>query len=146
MKRLFFLALLVAMFVSVSAQSSEEAKLWSRVEALSKAVFETKDSTILKDIVHKKVTYGHSAGNLEDKTEMIQKAAASKTTYKNKEIEKISVDIDGNTALVRHTFRATSVENGTENPLNLGILQVWKKENGKWYLWARQAVRIPPKS
>ena len=43
-------------------------------------------------------------------------------------------------------LRAISVENGTETPLNLAILQVWRKENGKWRIWARQAVKIPPKS
>ena len=75
-----------------------------------------------------------------------QKAVANKQIYKNSVFEKVSVDIDGNTALVRHNFRATSVENGTETPLNLAILQVWRKENGKWRIWARQAVKILPKS
>ena len=60
--------------------------------------------------------------------------------------KKVSVDIDGNTAVVRQNFRATSVENGTETPLNLAILQVWKKENGKWRIWPRQAVKVAPKT
>ena len=146
MKKLFSIVLMFFMASATFAQSSEETKLWSRVEALSKAVFDTKDSAALNDLISSKVTYGHSGGNVEDKVTMVQKAVASKTTYKNPEIEKLSVDIDGKTAIVRHTFRAISVENNTDTPLNLAILQVWKKENGKWCLWARQAVKILPKS
>ena len=128
-----------------SKAQSQEEKIWARVNDLTKAVFETKDSLALEDIVSSGVTYGHSGGNLEDKKTMISKAVSSKTTYKNIEFERLSLDRDGKTAVLRHNFRATSVENGTENPLNLSIIQVWKKQSGKWRLWARQAVRIQPK-
>jgi hypothetical protein len=126
-------------------QSKEEAKVWDRVESLTKAVFETKDSLALVDLISDKVTYGHSSGNLEDKATMVHNAVASKTEYKNKSFERISINVNDKTAVVRHTLRAISVEGGKESPLDLSILQVWKKEGGKWRLWARQAVRIPPK-
>ena len=130
---------------SGSMAQSKEEKIWARVNDLTKAVFETKDSLALDDLVSSRVSYGHSGGNLEDKKTMISKAVASKTTYKNIEFERLSLDRDGKTAVLRHNFRATSVENGTESPLNLSIMQVWKKQSGKWRLWARQAVRIQPK-
>ena len=143
MKNLFLIALL---FFSLAtfAQSKEE-KIWTRSNDLSKAVFETKDSKALEDLVASGVTYGHSGGNLEDKKTMISKAVASKTTYKNIEFERVSLDRDGKTAVLRHIFRATSVDNGVETPLNLSIIQVWKKQSGEWRLWARQAVKIQPK-
>jgi hypothetical protein len=143
-KTILLTALLFLTTAFTFAQS-KEAKVWERVEALTKAVFETKDSAALQDLVSDKVTYGHSGGNLEDKKTMVQKAAASKTEYKNRSFEKVSIDVNDKTAIVRHNFRAISVENGKETPLDLGILQVWKKEGGKWRLWARQAVKIPPK-
>ncbi|MBC7826365.1 MAG: nuclear transport factor 2 family protein [Chitinophagaceae bacterium] len=146
MKKSLFIGLSFLISTLVLAQSSGDAQVWNRVEALSKAIFETKDSIALLDLVSTKVSYGHSGGNIEDKPTMVQKAVASKTTYKNNALERVSVDIDGNTAIVRHNFRATSVENGTETPLNLAILQVWKKEKGIWRIWARQAVKILPKS
>ena len=135
---------MILVSVSAAAQSTEE-KIWARVDALTKAIFETKDSAALDDLVGSRVSYGHSGGNLEDKPTMISKAVASKTTYKNIVFERVSLDRDGKTAVLRHNFRATSIENGVENALNLGILQVWKKKGGKWRLWARQAVRIQPK-
>jgi Domain of unknown function (DUF4440) len=146
MKKIISISLFFFISMVLFAQSSNDAQVWSRVEALTKAIFETKDSAALQGLVSAKVTYGHSGGAIEDKPTMIQKAVASKTTYKNREFEKISIDIDGNTAVIRHNFRATSVENGTETPLNLSILQVWKKEKGQWRIWARQAVKILPKT
>jgi hypothetical protein len=145
MKALLVFPIAVMMMATSFAQSKEEEKVWARVEALTKAVFETKDSAALLDLVSTKVTYGHSSGTLEDKTTMVQKAAGSKTEYKNRNFERVSMEVNDKTAIVRHNFRAISVENGKESPLDLGILQVWKKEGGKWRLWARQAVRIPAK-
>lgn len=142
--------MIAALFVisfGASAQSSKEAEVWKRVEALSNAVFATKDSITMKDLVSEHVTYGHSGGNIENKQVMVHNASVSKTVYKNSELEKLSIDVNKKSAVVRHTFRAISVdEKGTETPLYLGLLQVWKKENGKWRLWARQAVKIAPKS
>lgn len=146
MKKVLSIALFSLIFAGGFAQSRDSAQVWSRVEALSKAVFETKDSVALNDLVSTRVTYGHSGGKIEDKPTMVHGAVASKTTYKNSVLERVSMDVDGNAAVVRHNFRAISVENGTETPLNLGIIQVWRKERGKWCIWARQAVKIPPKS
>lgn len=143
-------SVLIATFLFISlgtfAQSSKEAAVWNRVEALHKAVFETKDSVAMKELVSKDVTYGHSGGNLEDKPAMVHNAAVSKNQYKNPVFERQTISVSKNAAVIRHTFRAISIdEKGNENPLDLGIVQVWKKENGKWKLWMRQAVKIAPK-
>ena len=143
-KAILFISLFSLLSTTSIAQSKEE-KIWGRVEALTKAVFETKDSLALDDLVSNKVSYGHSGGNVEDKKTMVHNASNSKTEYRNKNFERVSIDVNDDAAIIRHTFRAISVDNGKESPLDLMILQVWKKEKGKWRLWARQAVRIPAK-
>ena len=145
MKKLLSIVLL---FVSLNvlAQSTEE-KVWNSVEALTKAVFETKDRAALENLVNKYVTYAHSTGLVEDRATMIQSAVSSPTKYKNLSLERGSINIDGKTAVLRHNLRGVSVDDkGAESPLNLGILQVWKKNGSKWQLWARQAVKITPKA
>jgi len=145
MKKLLSITLL---FVSLNvlAQSTEE-KVWNSVEALTKAVFETKDRASLENLVNKYVTYAHSTGLVEDRATMIQSAVSSPTKYKNLSLERGSINIDGKTAVLRHNLRGVSVDDkGAESPLNLGILQVWKKNGSKWQLWARQAVKITPKA
>lgn len=147
MKKLFLLLVLLAAYGGTFAQSAKENAVWSRVEALTNAIFGKKDSAALADIVSSKVTYGHSGGQVEDKATMIRNAVGNKGTYRNIEVERTSISMDDNTAVLRHNLRGISIdEKGAESPLNLGILQVWKKENGKWRIWARQAVKIAPKS
>ena len=145
MKKLLSIALLLVS-LNVFAQSTEE-KVWKRVEELTKAVFETKDSVALEGLVNKYLTYAHSSGLVEDRPTMIHAAVSSPLKYKNISVERGSINIDGKTAVLRHNLRGVSIdEKGVESPLNLGILQVWKKEHGKWRIWARQAVRIPAKT
>ncbi len=147
MKKTLSALLFIFISASVFAQSSsKDAEVWNQVEALTKAVFETKDSAALVRLVNANVTYGHSTGLLEDKATMVRNAVNSTTTYKNLSSEKVLVDVDGNTALVRQILRGTSMDKGSESPLNLSILQVWKKQGGRWQIWARQAVKIPAKS
>ena len=145
MKKLLSIALLLVS-LNVFGQSTEE-KVWRRVEELTKAVFETKDSVALEGLVNKYLTYAHSSGLVEDRPTMIHAAVSSPLKYKNISIERGSINIDRKTAVLRHNLRGVSIdEKGVESPLNLGILQVWKKEHGKWRIWARQAVRIPAKT
>ena len=129
------------------AQNSKEEAVWKSVEALTEAVFGKRDSAALLNLVSDKVSYAHSNGNVENKTQMIQNAMGNRGSYRNIKIERGSIDVDGKTAILRHNLRGASVDaRGTESPLDLGILQVWKKEKGKWRIWARQAVRIPASS
>lgn len=147
MKKLILTLSLAAMMSAVCAQTAAEGKVWERVQLLTSAIFDKRDSTALLDLVSATVTYGHSSGVIEDKATMVHKAMVSKVTYRNRLFEKVSIDVRDRMAVVRHNFRAISIdETGKESPLDLGILQVWRKEKGAWRIIARQAVRIPPKT
>jgi ketosteroid isomerase-like protein len=43
---------------------------------------------------------------------------------------------------VRHTLTGETERDGKTNPVKLGVLMVWHKQNGAWKLLARQAVRL----
>ena len=151
MKKLVLLLILALPVWAVNAQQSshtqntkKEKEVWQKVEALTKAIFETRDAAALEELVHEKVSYGHSGGAVEDKAMMIKKATSSATIYKNISLERLSLAIIKKTAIVRHILRATSLENDVASPLNLSILQVWMWEKGKWRLLGRQAVKIAP--
>ena len=147
MKKVLMSLLIMTLTITAFAQTAAEQKVWDRAEALSNAIFVKRDSAALLDLVSDKLTYGHSGGNIEDKATMVHKAMVSKTTYRNQTFEKVSIQVQDKVAIVRHNFRAISIdENGKETPLDLGIMQVWKKEGNKWRIWARQAVKIAPKS
>jgi hypothetical protein len=147
MKKLFIFLGIIFISITAFAQSSKEAAVWSNVEKLTEAIFGKRDSTLLVKLVDDNVSYAHSTGNVENKTVMIQNAIGNRGSYKNIQIERGTINIDGKTAVLRHNLRGVSVDaRGAESPLDLGILQVWKKKHGKWKLLGRQAVRIPAKS
>ena len=142
MKKLF-----LVLFIASTIQSfgqTEEQKVLERVKQLNTAIFINKDSLALEGLMADKVTYGHSAGKIENRSEMISAAIHSPSTYKNLMMESPSVFFEGkNTAVVRHVLKATSVDKeGKESPLHIGILQVWVKQHKQWKLMARQAVRL----
>ncbi|MEJ7680476.1 MAG: nuclear transport factor 2 family protein [Segetibacter sp.] len=142
-----FLSILLITFFSSTAfcQSNKETEVWAKVEALNKAVFETKDSAAIQDLVSNAVTYGHSTGVIENKPVMLHNAIVNAQVYKNVSAERLGANIVGETVIVRYILRADVEKDGNTSPLNISILQVWAKDHGKWRLFARQAVKVDPK-
>jgi len=132
--------------LSALCQSGREAEVWARVDAINKAVFEAKDSAALEDLVADKATYGHSTGEIDDKRAMIHRSVSNTDVYKNITVEKSGVINAGEAVVVRYILRADVLKEGNTTPLNIGILQVWAKDKGKWKLFARQAIKVNPKS
>lgn len=125
----------------VFAQSKDEQAVASAVESLRKALIEP-DKTTLDALVLDELTYGHSNGNLQDKT-------AFETALLNKSSDFVTIDLTnqtikvvGNTAWVRHTLSATTNDGGKPGSTKLSILLVWLKQKGQWRLLARQAVKV----
>ena len=145
MKKSLLILFLSFTTLLVFSQSGKEAEVWSRVEALHKAVFETKDSAAIQDLVAENVTYGHSTGVLENKPVMLHNAVHSLEDYKNLSLERLSTTYAGSTVIIRYILRADVTKQGDKYPLNIEILQVWAKDKGKWRLFARQAVKVAPK-
>lgn len=146
MKKLLFILLLLICTSSVFSQPGKEGEVWTKVEDLHKAIFETKDSVVIQKLVADSVTYGHSTGLLENKPVMLHNTVHNIENYKNFSFERISTTYVGSTVIVRFVFRADVTKEGVTNPLNLSIMQVWGKDKGDWKLFARQAVKISPKS
>lgn len=142
-----FLSVLLITFSTLPAfsQSGKEAEVWARVEALNKAIFEDKDSAAIRELVADVVTYGHSTGDVENKPVMLHNAVTNAQVYNNLLVERLGTTRAGETVIVRYILRADVLKDGNTTPLNIGILQVWGKDKGKWRLFARQAVKVNPK-
>jgi hypothetical protein len=137
-----FLFLFLAIAIQSSAQTDEQ-KVLERVKQLNDAIFANKDSAALEGLLADKVTYGHSSGKIENRSEMIHGAITSPGTYSNFMMDSASVFFENNTAVVRHVLKATSIDKeGKQSPLHLGVLQVWVMQNKQWKLMARQAVKL----
>ena len=146
MKKLLFILFLSFCTSIAFGQTGKEAEVWTKVEALNKAIFETKDSAAIQDLVAENVTYGHSTGLIENKPVMLHNAVSSPDVYKNLTLERLGTTYAPQTTVVRYILRGEVLKDGNTSPLNISIMQVWGKDKGKWKLYARQAVKVAPKS
>jgi hypothetical protein len=141
MKWISFIFLLVAL--NVNAQTKAEQQLIQRTYLLSHTVFGSKDSATLNDLFAKTLSYGHSHGKLQTRSEALSGISKNTSTYTDTALSNIKVLINDKVAIVRHLFVAKEVKkDGSITPLNFSMLLVWVKEKGKWRLMARQAVSV----
>ena len=125
----------------VVAQSSDEAAVAQAVEAFRNAALKA-DRSQFEALTGDSLSYGHSAGRVENKAQFIDGATSGRATWKFITLTDQTISIVGDTAIVRHTFTGESERDGKTNPVKLGVLTVWHKQDGNWKLLARQAVRL----
>jgi ketosteroid isomerase-like protein len=135
------LALLGAPHV-VMAQSSDEAAVAQAVESFRNAMLKA-DRSQFETLTADQLSYGHSAGRVENKAQFIDAATSGQSTWKFITLTDQTNHIVGTTAIVRHTFTGGTERDGKTNPVKIGVLMVWHKQDGHWKLLARQAVRLP---
>jgi ketosteroid isomerase-like protein len=128
-------------FTTATAQSGEEAAVNQAIEALRKAMVDA-DKPQLEKLVADQLSYGHSAGVVEDKAKFVSVVAGKKTIYKSITLSDASTSVAGNNAIARHIFSAETEADGKPGTARVGVLQVWQKQDGGWKLLARQAFRI----
>lgn len=123
------------------AQSGEEAAVAQAVESLRQAMF-VRDPKGYEALISENVSYGHSAGRIENKKEFIAAALANRSVMKSLTFTDQTIQINGNHAIVRNTYNGVSELDGKTNNTKIGVLMVWAKEAGTWRLYARQAFRL----
>jgi ketosteroid isomerase-like protein len=135
------LALLGTPYV-VMAQASDEAAVAQAVEAFRNATLQANRGQF-EALTATQLSYGHSAGRVENKAQFIDAATSGQATWKFITLTDQTTQIVGNTAVVRHTFTGETERDGKTTPVKIGVLMVWQKQDNTWKLLARQAVRLP---
>ncbi|MFT3702763.1 MAG: nuclear transport factor 2 family protein [Agriterribacter sp.] len=134
----------IALFFSglIASAQSDSVVIKANMETLDKAFLE-KNYTVIEQLVNADVSYGHSTGWIQTKKDLKDDFASGKITYKK--IESTNIHFTGlhkNWATVRLSTAAEGVAQGKDFNVNIQVLQVWVKENNKWQLAARQAVKV----
>jgi ketosteroid isomerase-like protein len=135
------LALALLGAAHVAAQSSDEAAVAQAVEGFRNAMLKA-DRSQFEALCADQLSYGHSAGRVENKAQFIDAATSGRSTWKFITLTDQTNHIVGNTAIVRHTLTGETERDGKTNPVKIGVLMVWQKQDGNWKLLARQAVRL----
>jgi len=131
-----FLFISSAIFAQADSVSLKKA-----VADFNKALI-TKDSLALKKLVHDKITYGHSNGWIQSKSDIIDDLYSGKIVYNVIDQYFDNIVLDGNTASVRETANINVEMAGKPLQFKLKVLQVWVWKKKGWQLFSRQSVKI----
>lgn len=131
------LALTVFAISAIAAEPS--AKDISTVVETWRSAMLKGDAAALDKIYHADLTYEHSSGKVETKSESITNATKPGGVSKDIQLHDPAVHVYGNTA----TYRAIGdFTNAAGAVSHLNVLMVWVKFGQGWQLVARQSTKI----
>ncbi len=143
MKKVITLIVVVFMSVSnLSAQSKSEKQVEQAVETMRLAMI-SGDRNVLNNLASDQLTYGHSSGRIESKTDFVETLATKKSDFKSITLSNQSINVQGKTAVVRHVLDGDTFDGGKPGKVHLGIVLVFAKDGSNWKLLARQAYKLP---
>jgi hypothetical protein len=125
----------------VIAQEKDAPAVTAAVEAFRKALVDPDKGTLDK-LTLDQLTYGHSSGLIQNKTEFEEALLSGKSDFVSMDLSQQTVIVVGNTAWVRHILSAVTNDGGNPGTTHLSVLLVWVKVKGQWRLLARQAVKV----
>lgn len=135
-------AAILAAALPAAAQSADERAVAQAIEALTRAMLNP-DRAALEALVHDALSYGHSAGRIENKAQFVANLVERGNPFGAINLTEQSIAVVGDDAIVRHNFTGNTTGGGRVTPVRIGILQVWKRQGGNWRLFARQAFVRP---
>jgi ketosteroid isomerase-like protein len=144
MRKLILSTIVMALLGAASvvmAQSGDETSVAQAVEAFRNAMLNA-DRAQLTALIADQLSYGHSSGRVENKTQFIDAATSGQSRWKFITLTDQTIQIVDNDAVVRHTLTGETERDGKTNPVRIGVLMVWHKQDGNWRLLARQSVRL----
>ena len=137
-------AVLFVLFFLVAKGSFAQADsigLKNAMQQLDKALLQ-KDETVLRSVLHKDISYGHSNGWIQSKNDILNDFTGGKLVYNKIENNSSAIiTISKKYATVKTNTNAEGTVNGTAFKLTLHIMQFWIKTKKGWQLIARQSAK-----
>lgn len=128
--------------VVCSNAQTDEQKLTTTMKEFHQALV-NKNTVSINQQTDKALSYGHSNGWVETKSEMIKNLETGYIIYSDFKEDSITIVMNNNTANVRFVADITATMKGSTSIYHLKVLEVWVKKSKRWVLFARQAVRTP---
>ncbi|MFC3973309.1 nuclear transport factor 2 family protein [Maribacter confluentis] len=120
---------------------NEIAKIESKVKEIYTAMV-VKDKDVLEDLTLEKLSYGHSNGKIENKSEYVDGVLNGSFQFTSITPIDQTISIVDDVGIVRHVFNGEGINNGMPAKVNIGCLLIFQKGNGNWKLLARQAFKL----
>ena len=142
MKNLLVLLAFLLLNGTVSwAQTADQQNLEKKVEEL-RLLLISPEQKQLEEITSLHLSYGHSNGRIETQQEFVDYMLSGVSKFVTIELQDQTIDIVGNSGVVRHTLVAETNNLGETVHIKIGVLLVWQREGDEWKLLARQAFKF----
>jgi ketosteroid isomerase-like protein len=122
------------------AVACETDELLNAIEDFRKAMVDGNGARIL-ELSADDMTFGHANGVVQTKVEFVKTVVEKAEVFKSIKLYDHRIKVDGDMGYARHTFEADLIYEGKPVQLTLGILMVWRLEDGRWRLFARQSFK-----
>src|SRR2546423_13328616 len=140
MKIVFTIVLFFTGLIAIA--QTDTGYLQNAMADLDKALL-NKDQKVLQQLLHKDVSYGHSNGWVQTKTDILNDLQSGKLVYSKIENSSMMIVAQNKKwATVRTNTNAEGSISGTAFQLKLHVLQVWIKSKAGWQLLARQSTKL----
>ena len=140
--RRYVFGFLILFVVNGSFAQVDSVGLKDAMQQLDKALLQ-KDETVLKSVLHQDLSYGHSNGWVQSKSDVLNDFISGKLTYSKIENNSSAIIvINKEYATVKTNTNAEGLVNGSAFKLTLHIMQFWIKTKKGWQLIARQSAKL----
>lgn len=143
MMKIFFIIGLMCSNVMLYSQFKSVIEVGNSVELLRKFMIDP-DSIQLSNLLSDQLSYGHSSGKIESKSEFLANLLNGNSDFTEIVLSDQKITGTENSAVVRHNLTAKTIDKGVPGNIKLHIMTVWVKEKKQWKLLARQATRLNP--
>ena len=121
--------------------ATDSAALTQAIEKFYNAIRD-KNAAAFEPLLTSDLSYGHSSGRMENKTQFIANVLDPKTQWKSIYGAKQNNYVSGDTAIARHHMAGENARDGKPGTSDMPVMMVWQKQDGAWKLLARQAFKL----
>ena len=139
-KLLFFIILGNLYYNNIIAQGPQEEAIMMHMLGLKTALIQ-KDSVSLSKLLSDDVSYGHSNGLLQTRSQLIRDVVSGVQDYKSIDPSDLQIRIYDKTAIVTMKSGVSLVMQGKPMNISMNVLLVWVWKDNDWKLVARQSVK-----
>src|ERR1700676_5116889 len=139
--RLCFLLACLFSFRITDAQSPVK-EVETAIGNLNTAMI-SKDKPVLEKLTAEQLSFGHSTGVIENKSEFVNNVLCGPVKFLKIEISNQSINLVEDIAIVRNISSISGTNKEMPLELKICVLMIWKKLGGNWKLLARQGFKLP---
>ncbi|HEY4936259.1 MAG TPA: nuclear transport factor 2 family protein [Puia sp.] len=140
MRLCLLLACLLSFRMTYAQSLNKEVE--TTIDNLNAAMI-SKDKPILEKLTTEELSYGHSTGVVQNKSEFVNDILSGPINFLKIDITNENINLADDIAIVRNISSISGTNKGMPLELKIGVLMIWKKQEGNWKLLARQGFKLP---